>query len=169
MREVHMHSVLTLFLGIAVHPGAIDFSALARPAPSPSLTSRAAASDTTRRIWIITGIITLALLVVGGIFCAVVLCCMYRKKQQRKKRNLGLGTVTATHRYQPVNDIELEPGRPHELPVDYNSSSYGAELPSGAHGVPKVQELDGYIAPPKPSVLPAELPSNVRVYKDDYR
>ena len=92
---------------------------------------------------------------------------MYRKKQQRKKRNFGQGTATATHQYHPVSDIELEPGRPQELP-DYNSS-YGAELPSGAHGVPKVQELDGYIAPPKPSVLPAELPSNVRVYKDDYR
>ena len=146
----------------------IDFSALARSAPVSSLTSRSTAAENTRRVWIITGIITLALLVIGGIFCAVVLCLMYRKKQQRKKRNPGLNIATATHRYQPVNDIELEPGRPQELPVDYNSSRYGAGSSSYAHEAPRVQELDGYIVPPKPSVRPAELPSNAQVYKNDY-
>ena len=160
---------LTRALGLAVHPRAMDFSALVRPAPLSSLVSRATAAENTKRIWMITGIIILALLVIGGIFCGVVLCLMHRTKKQRKKRTLDLAASNANHRYQPVNDIELGYAGVQELPVDYDYSGRQVELPSHAHEVPKTQQLDGYVAPPKPSAQPTELPSNTNVYRDDYR
>ncbi|KAJ4298990.1 hypothetical protein N0V90_004234 [Kalmusia sp. IMI 367209] len=137
--------------GITVHSGAIDFSALARPAPPTSLVSRAA-SNTTRRIWIITGIVILVSLVVGGIFCCVVLGLMYKKKQERKKRNIDLGGTNANHRYRPVEDMELGYQGVQELPAENYGLGYKAELPSDVNEVPKVQQLDGYIAPAKADI-----------------
>lgn len=77
---------------------------------------------------------------------------MHRTKQRRKKQTLDLGR---THRYQPVdNNVELAYGGVQELPVDYDPGHKA--------------ELDGYIAAPKRSAQPAELPSSGN-YKDGFR
>ena len=117
----------------------------------------------------ITGVIILVLLIIGGIFCGVVLCLMYRKKQQRKKRNLDLSTSNTRHQYRPIDDMELQYGGVQELPAEYHLSGHKAELPSSPYGVQKVQQLDGFVAPPQPSAQPVELPSNSRIYRDGPR
>ncbi|KAL5386264.1 hypothetical protein DPSP01_004345 [Paraphaeosphaeria sporulosa] len=154
--------------GIAVRPGAIDFSALTGLAPS-SLVARASAADTTRRIWIITGVVMLVSLIIIGIFCAVVLCLMHKKKRQRQKQRIDLGASNANHRYRPVDNMELEYGGVQELPAENSFGGGGAksELRSDFNEVPRVQQLDGFVAAPKPSALPAELPSATS-YKNDY-
>ena len=109
-------------------------------------------------------------LVVIAAFCAVVLCLMHRKKQQRKKQHLDLGVSNATHRYQPVhNNIELEYGGVQEMPADSNYGGRKAELGADGNEVHKVQQLDGFVAPPKPSAQPAELPTHAVGYQDHYR
>ncbi|KAF1976889.1 hypothetical protein BU23DRAFT_14694 [Bimuria novae-zelandiae CBS 107.79] len=155
---------------ITVGPDTVDFAALTRPTAPTSLVARATSSETTRRIWIITGISILVSLVVMGIFCCVVLYLMHRTKEKRKKRTLDLGLLNPNRGYCPVNDMELQYEGAQELPADHNFSGYNVELPAGAHEVPKVQQLDGYVAPPKPSAHPAELASNMHTQnKVDYR
>jgi hypothetical protein len=156
--------------GIAVRPGAIDFSALTGLAPSP-LVARATAAQNTRRIWIITGVVILVSLVVMGVFCAVVLCLMHKKKRERQKRHLDLGASNANHRYRPVDNIELEYGGVQELPAENSFGGGGrkAELQGEFSEVPRVQQLDGFVAPPKPSAQPAELPSDTSYKYDHHR
>ncbi|KAF2438224.1 hypothetical protein P171DRAFT_491510 [Karstenula rhodostoma CBS 690.94] len=150
---------------IAVRAGAIDFSALTGLA-APSLAARASAANTTRRIWIITGVVILVSLIIIGAFCTVVLCFMHKKKRQRQKQQLDLGVSSANHRYRPVDDMELGYGGVQELPAENSFGGGGgkAELRSDFE-VQRVQQLDGFVAPPKPSAQPVELPTS---YKNDY-
>lgn len=152
-----------------MRPGAVDFSALTGLAP-PSLVARASAADQTRRIWMITGIVILVSLVIIGVFCAVVLCLMHKKKRQRQKQRIDLGVSNANHRYHPVDNMELEYGGVQELPAENSFGGGGGKAELGSHfnEVPRVQQLDGFVAPPKPSAQPAELPSGTS-YKSDYR
>lgn len=131
---------------------------------------RATATDKTKRIWIITGVIILIVLVVGGIFCCIVLCLVHRRKQQIKKRNLDLGTANATNTYrgyQPVDNMELGYGGVQEMPGDYYHPGHKAELPS--YEVQRVQQSDGFISAPNHSAQPVELPSNIHIGNGNYR
>lgn len=154
--------------GIAVRPGAIDFSALAGLVQTSSLVRRATAAETTRRMWIIIGIISLVALIAGGIFCCIVLALMRRKKQQRKKRNLDLGASNRNHAYRPVEDMELGYTGVQEMPAENSFGGGGrkTELGGYANEVPRVQQLDGFVAPAKPSAAAVELPAS---YKDEHR
>ncbi|KAF9729437.1 hypothetical protein PMIN01_12301 [Paraphaeosphaeria minitans] len=154
--------------GIAARPGTVDFSAFPGLAPS-SLVARASVADTTRRIWMITGVVVLVSLVIIGVFCAVVLCLMHKKKRQRQKQRTYLGASDTNHRYCPVDNMELLHEGVQELPAENSFGGGGAkaELGSDFNEVPRVQQLDGFVAAPKPSAVPAELPSTTS-YRNDY-
>ncbi|KAF2242269.1 hypothetical protein BU26DRAFT_157778 [Trematosphaeria pertusa] len=162
--------------GIVVHPGAaIDFSALARPIPRPSnLLARATSTGTT--IGGIIFIIVLVLIVIGIIFAAVVLILIWKNKAQRRKRQRQMEATkpAARHEYRVLEDTESGNGGLHELPQDNQVGDpvpyQTVELQADVNEVPRVQQLDGYTAPPKPNNQPTELPSEAHVVvRDTYR
>jgi hypothetical protein len=155
-----------------VRPGAIDF-ALTGLAPS-RLVARADEFQTTKTIVIVTIIVIFVILVISviaAVFCAVVPCLMHKKKRERQKRNRDLSAFNTDHRYRPVDHIELEHGGVQELPAENNFGGGGrkAELQGEFSEIPRVQQLDGFVAPPKPTAQPVELPSNTPYKYDHHR
>ncbi|KAF2116997.1 hypothetical protein BDV96DRAFT_644437 [Lophiotrema nucula] len=139
-------------------PSAIDFSALANSAPHTSPFKK-------RELTVvgIVWVVILSLTAVSILFCIVIgiiICNNKAKARQRQQKMNASRNVDSQSqgkgKYVALED--MEPGGLHEMPTNSGVKGTGVELEGEGNEVPRVQQLDGFTAPPRVNSRPIELP-----------